>query len=197
MANTSNKGMIASLEISRIDIKKGGTWHSFDTQTELEIEPEIEEVDGVNLIVKGRMIAQKLGQNILKYNELTITDKTLQPQLVEAIQGGTCVYTADGKLSKYTPPLASDALKQEAFEMYVYSSIYNAGGTIEGYQCIKFGNCKGDPVTFTLSDEDFTEFEYVIKASADTNGIPYEIIRCASLPDGAEPTPLPQGGGTQ
>ena len=190
MVAKHNNGMVATLEIARIDINKGGEWHTFDTETELEIEPEIEEEEGKALIVKGTLVAQKLGSNILKYNQLTVTDKTLQPELIKAVQGGTVEYTTKGTFKRYIPPKASEALTQDAFKMYVYSNIYNSGGTVTGYQCIKFGNCKGDPVTFTLSDEDFSEFEYVIKASADDAGYPYEIIHCKTLPDGAEPTPV-------
>ena len=160
---------------------------ALDTSSKLAVSPQIETEDAVKLIVKGRLIAQKLGASTLTGNAITLTDNVFIPELVKILQGGTIKYWADEDhtsegdtdagfgISSYTPPTADSRDTGEVFTLCAYSAIYNAAGLIAGYEKIEYPNCQGVPISFSTEDGAFRAPEYTVNSAPDTNEPPYKI----------------------
>ena len=83
-------------EIPTIDVvlvtiqpEGGGDEIAFDTASQIEVEPQIEEADPVQLIIKGVLKAQKPATATLSANQVTLTDNVFTPELVQVLEGGT------------------------------------------------------------------------------------------------------------
>ena len=87
------------------------------------------------------------------------------------------------RIKSYTPPLAGDVADQDVFTARAYSAIYNAAGIITGYECIKYPNCQGVPISMSSEDDVFRVGEYTINSAPDTGEAPYEISYMPELPE--------------
>ena len=167
---------------------------AFDTASEVSVEPQVEEADGVKLIVKGVLKAQKPSSTTLTGNEITLTDNVFSPELVQILQGGTIYYWVDAsKTSKstevteygiagYTPPVVGSRDKGKSFKMNLYSAQYDAGGNIVQYEKTTYPNCRSNPVAFNSEDDTFRAPEYTIMSAAKDGEAPYEINYVENLP---------------
>ena len=180
-------------EIPTIDVnlvtaqseESGSDEYILDTASQIQVEPQIEEEDGVKLVVKGVLKAQKLGTSTLTGNQITLTDNVFTPELVQLLQGGTVTTAQDGTVTGYTPPVAGSNEKGIIFTLKVYSAQYNAAGTIVRYECISYPNCQGVPVAFNSEDGAFRAPEYVINSAPDIGEAPYTITYVDQLPTAA------------
>ena len=243
-------------EIPTIDIvlftieDENGNQIGLNTASKIEVNPVTETNDGVKLIIKKRLIAQKPSSTVVTGNTIVLTDNVFNPQVVQMLQGGTLEYsksytntaagtveagkkyfaiasgdkivyndvsgileaTISGKKAKlirqivaskpvegveltmseaadtsriksYTPPLAGDVADQDVFTARAYSAIYNAAGIITGYECIKYPNCQGVPISMSSEDDVFRVGEYTINSAPDTGEAPYEISYMPELPE--------------
>ena len=161
----------------------------FDTANQVQLTVDTETTDKIPLIVKGRLIAQKPGETTVTGNTLVLTDNVMNYDLVKILQGGTVKYdTVDPtKVIGYTPPVVGSTDKGQRFITRVYSAIYNAAGTIVGYERITYPNCKGEPVSFSVEDGTFRAPEYTIKSMPDNGEAPYDIDIVTELPTVTEP----------
>lgn len=257
-------------EIPTIDIvlftieDESGNQIGLNTASKIEVNPVTETNDGVKLIIKKRLIAQKPSSTVVTGNTIVLTDNVFNPQVVQILQGGVIDYsksytytaadtvtigkkyftiasgeyvtftlgtalasgdkivyndvtgvlqvTINGKTAKlvrsivaavpedgteitmveaadtnhvksYTPPLAGDVADQDVFTARAYSAIYNAAGIITGYECIKYPNCQGVPISMSSEDDVFRVGEYTINSAPDTGEAPYEISYMPELPE--------------
>lgn len=112
------------------------------------------------------------------------TVEASEPESSTAI---TVTAAADqSRVKSYTPPLSSEHVDSEPFELECYSAIYNAAGLITGYERITYPNCKGVPVAFSSEDDSFRAPEYTINSTPDSNEAPYVIDYVPYLPALAE-----------
>lgn len=160
----------------------------FTTANKLGVEPQIETTDGVKLIIKGKLKAQKKEQSTITGHQLTLTDNVFNPELVKILQGGTITYDASGNLTGYTPSVIGSEEKGEVFKLNAYSAQYNAAGQIVNYEKITYPNCTGVPVAFSAEDGVFRAPEYTINSAPDTGEAPYAISYVDSLPTLTDPT---------
>ena len=72
-----------------VQVENSNDEYILDTASQIQVEPQIEEEEGVKLVVKGVLKAQKLGTSTLTGNQITLTDNVFTPELVKILQGGT------------------------------------------------------------------------------------------------------------
>lgn len=188
-------------EIPTIDVAMvtaqvaGGDEIAFDTASQIAVEPQVNEEDPVQLVVKGILRAQKPAVSTLTGNQITLTDNVFNPELVKILQGGTIKYWADAEHSEpatttdegfgvesYTPPVAGSGEKGTPFTLNAYTAIYDAAGLITGYEKISYPNCQGTPVALSSEDGAFRAPEYVINSSPNSGEAPYVISYVDTLP---------------
>jgi len=160
----------------------------FTTANQLGVEPQVETTDGVKLVIKGKLKAQKKEQSTITGHQLTLTDNVFNPELVKILQGGDIVYDESGSLVSYTPPVIGSEEKGEVFKLNAYSAQYNAAGQIVNYEKITYPNCTGVPVAFSAEDGAFRAPEYTINSAPDTGEAPYVISYVDALPTLIDPT---------
>ena len=176
---------IPTIDVNLVTIQEEGEntdEYILDTASQIQVEPQIEEEDGVKLVVKGVLKAQKLGTQTLTGNQITLTDNVFTPELVQLLQGGTVTKGQDGVVTGYTPPAAGSNEKGKIFTLKAYSAQYNAAGIIVRYECISYPNCQGVPVAFNSEDGTFRAPEYTINSAPDIGEAPYTITYVNALP---------------
>lgn len=176
---------IPTIDVNLVTIQEEGEntdEYILDTASQIQVEPQIEEEDGVKLVVKGVLKAQKLGTQTLTGNQITLTDNVFTPELVQLLQGGTLTKGEDGVVKGYTPPAAGSNEKGKIFTLKAYSAQYNAAGIVVRYECISYPNCQGVPVAFNSEDGTFRAPEYTINSAPDIGEAPYTITYVNALP---------------
>ena len=176
---------IPTIDVNLVTIQEEGEGkdeYILDTASQIQVEPQIEEEEGVKLVVKGVLKAQKLGTSTLTGNQITLTDNVFTPELVQILQGGTLVVAQDGTIESYTPPVAGSNEKGKIFTLKAYSAQYNAAGIISRYECISYPNCQGVPIAFSSEDGSFRAPEYTINSAPDIGEAPYTITYVDALP---------------
>lgn len=197
MATTYKRGNeIPTIDVALVTMEVSGQENeiALDTASTIEVNPTSETEDAVQLIVKGRLIAQKLSNTTVTGNTITLTDNVFNPEMVKILQGGTIKYWSDAEhssetdtdagfgVASYKPPVAGSAEKGTVFKLHAYSSIYNAAGIITGYEKISYPNCQGTPVFLNTEDGAFRASEYTINSAPTEDEAPYEITYVDELP---------------
>lgn len=197
MATTYKRGNeIPTIDVALVTMEVSGQENeiALDTASTIEVNPTSETEDAVQLIVKGRLIAQKPSNTTVTGNTITLTDNVFNPEMVKILQGGTIKYWSDAEhsseaaedagfgVASYKPPVAGSAEKGTVFKLHAYSSIYNAAGIITGYEKISYPNCQGTPVFLNTEDGAFRAPEYTINSAPTEDEAPYEITYVDELP---------------
>ena len=189
MAVTKKKAKwSATIDVALVVIRTGdsstGTETAIDTSNQIQVEPQINEEDAVQVIKDGKVLAQKLGKSTLTGNRITLTDNVFSPEVAKTLQGGEI--TGEGENLVYTPPAAGSGETGEVFELDVYSAEYNAAGQIVKYEKITYPNCQGTPIGLGTEDGVFRVSEYTINSAPDTGEPPYKLSYVTELPDFSE-----------
>lgn len=192
MAGTvyKSKAEIPTIDVALVTIEdESGREFGFDTANTIKVEPQMNETDAVQLMIKGKLKAQKRGKSTLTGNQITLTDNVFNPELVLVLQGGSIQYdeTETTKVIGYTPPTAASGDTGETFKLNAYSAQYNAAGQIVQYEKISYPNCTGVPVAFNSTDDEFRAPEYTINSAPDEDEPPYVITYVDALPTLSEP----------
>ncbi len=192
MASTvyKSKAEIPTIDVALVTIEVDSREFGFDTANSIEVEPQLNETDPVQLVIKSKLKAQKRGVTTLTGNKITLTDNVFNPELVLALQGGSIQYdTSDSnKIIGYKPPTAVSGDTGKTFKLNAYSAQYNAAGQIVQYEKITYPNCTGVPVAFKSVDNEFRTPEYTINSAPDEDEEPYVISYVDALPTLSEPT---------
>ena len=192
---------IATIDVALVSIQtyeQDADEYILDTANHIQVEVQSETEDAVKLIVKGRLIAQKGETVTVTGNQITLTDNVFNAELVKILQGGTILTDqTTGDFIGYRPPVVGDTEKGKTFKLKAYSSIYNAAGTLTGYERITYPNCVGTPIAFESEDGTFRASDYVINSAPAEGEAPYEldIIGVDELPVVTNVTPVTPGGG--
>lgn len=166
---------------------KDGDEFGFDTSNKIGVETQTEEQDPIRLVVKGILRAQKKKRVTIVGTTITLTDNVFNPDLVLVLQGGTCTYDINGKLTSYTPPVAGSREVLDSFTLNAYSAQYDTSGDIVNYEKISYPNCTGEPIAFTSEDDVFRAPEYTIDSAPKLGEAPYTITYVDELPTLAGP----------
>lgn len=188
---------IPTIDVALVTAQVGsGDELAFDTASQIAVEPQVNEEDPVQLVVKGILRAQKPAVSTLTGNQITLTDNVFNPELVKILQGGVIKYWQDDDhsntsdqdmghgVASYTPPVAGSAEKGTPFILNAYTAIYDAAGLITGYEKISYPNCQGTPVALSSEDGAFRAPEYTINSAPKTGEAPYVISYVDELPTG-------------
>ena len=132
-------------------------------------------------------------------NTLTLTDNVLNFEMAKILQGGTIKYwtseehtasseaeTAFG-VASYEPPVSGSGEKGEAFDLDLYSAVYDTSGEIIQYEKITYPNCTGQPFGVGAQDDTFYVGSITIDSAPAKGQAPYSINTVFALPtiDGA------------
>lgn len=178
-----------------ISTKDSDTEIALNTASNIQVSVNSETEDPVQLIIKGRLIAQKPSTTTITGHAIVLTDNVFNAEVVKVLQGGTIKYYGDFDqqtesdvdlgygIKSYTPPVAGSSEKGEIFVLNAYSAIYNAAGLLTGYERISYPNCQGTPVALSSEDGAFRAPEYTINSAPDTGEAPYEIVYVKELPE--------------
>lgn len=185
MPRTKKKAVgVATIDVELVVIRTGddstGVEYALDTANRVQVEPQTNTTDAIQLIKLGRLIAQKLGRTTLTGHQITLTDNVFSPEIVKVLQGGT--FSGKGVSMTYEPPQAGSQAQGEVFELDCYSAEYDASGQIVKYEKITYPNCQGTPVSFTTEDDTFRAPEYVINSAPANGQSPYKISYVEELP---------------
>lgn len=182
MSVYKSKAEIPTIDCALVTIQINDDEFGFETADQIEVSPQTEEQDAIRLVIKGKLKAQKKKHITITGNQITLHDNVFNPELVVAIQGGTVVYSQDGKVTSYTPPAIDSDGGGSEFILNAYSAQYNAAGQIVNYEKISYPNCTGNPIAFNSQDNTFRAPEYVIDSAPNANEAPYVITYVDSLP---------------
>lgn len=186
---TKPKAEIPTIDVALVTIQIGDKEFGFDTSNKVSVEAQTKTTDAVQLIIKGKLKAQKKAKTTLTGNKITLTDNVFNPDLAIAVQGGTAEYDATThKLKSYTPPVAGDGKDIPSFILNCYSAQYNAAGQIVNYEKISYPNCTGQPVAFSSEDDTFRAPEYTIDSAPADGEAPYTITYVDQLPTLTDPS---------
>lgn len=149
--------------------------YALDTASKIAVEPQMNEQEAVQLVVKQVLKAQKKAASTLTGNQITLTDNVFTPELVLLLQGGEIKYAIDPETEEptdeiigYEPPAAGSAVQKKVFTLRAYSAVYDAAGNILKYERITYPNCTGQPIAFGSEDNVFRVQEYVIDSAPST-----------------------------
>ena len=186
---TKSKAEIPTIDVSLVTIQIGDNEFGFDTSNKVSVEAQTNTTDAVQLIIKGKLKAQKKAKTTLTGNQITLTDNVFNTDLAIAVQGGTAVYDATThKLTSYTPPAAGEDKDLPSFVLNCYSAQYDAAGKIVNYEKISYPNCTGQPVAFSSEDGTFRAPEYTIDSAPADGEAPYTITYVEQLPTLTDPS---------
>ena len=186
---TKSKAEIPTIDVSLVTIQIGDNEFGFDTSNKVSVEAQTNTTDAVQLIIKGKLKAQKKAKTTLTGNQITLTDNVFNTDLAIAVQGGTAEYDATThKLNSYTPPVAGEDKDLPSFVLNCYSAQYDAAGKIVNYEKISYPNCSGQPVAFSSEDGTFRAPEYTIDSAPADGEAPYTITYVDQLPTLTDPS---------
>lgn len=181
----SAASQIATIDCTLITIETAdGDHFGFDTANQIQVEPQIETEDAVQLIVKGSLRAQKPQVDTLTGHEITLSDNLFNPELIAILQGGTVLHDPvdPNIVLGYNPPIAGSRDKGEVFTLHAYTTQYDAAGLIVQYERLSYPNCQGRPVSFSSEDGAFRAPEYTIFSAPKLGETPYSLTYVPDLP---------------
>ncbi len=189
MPNTIKRGQsIATIDAALIVITpedvEGATDIALDTASTVSVEVQTETTDAIQLIVKGKLIAQKGEVVTITGHQITMTDNVFTPELAKIVQGGEIEY--DGvthKFKKYTPPTVDSGEKGQFFTTTIYSPQYDSSGKILAYEKVTYPHCQGQPFGIGAEDNTFFVAEYTINSAPGQGESPYTMEMVESLPE--------------
>ena len=173
---------------------KSGKKLGLDTASQVEVAIASETTDAVKLIIKGKLKAQKKAKTTVTGHTITLTDNVFNYEEAQILQGGTIYYwTSAEKTDKsaaktefgiagYEPPVAGSGETGEAFDLDIYSAVYDTAGEIVNYQKVTYPNCTGNPFGVGAQDDTFYVGSITIDSAPATGQAPYSIETVDKLP---------------
>ena len=171
---------IPTIDVAMVVLRTTTVEIALDTSNSVAVEPQIEEADPVQLIIKGKLIAQKPATSTITGHQITLTDNVFTPEIAKILQGG--VISGEGVSLTYQPPVSGSDEKGEVFELDCYSAEYDSSGQIVKYEKITYPNCQGTPFAINTEDDTFRVTEYTINSAPKKGEAPYKISYVESLP---------------
>lgn len=171
---------IPTIDVAMVVLRTSTVEIALDTSNSVAVEPQIEEADPVQLIIKGKLIAQKPATSTITGHQITLTDNVFTPEIAKILQGGSI--SGEGLTLTYQPPVSGSDEKGEVFELDCYSAEYDSSGQIVKYEKITYPNCQGTPFAINTEDDTFRVTEYTINSAPKKGEAPYKISYVESLP---------------
>ena len=181
---------IPTIDVAMVVLRTATVEIALDTSDSVAVDPQIEETDPVQLIIKGKLISQKPATSTITGHQITLTDNVFTPEIAKILQGGSI--SGEGVSLTYQPPVSGSDEKGEVFELDCYSAEYDSSGQIVKYEKITYPNCQGMPFAINSEDNTFRVTEYTINSAPKKGEAPYKISYVETLPisDYTEPEAL-------
>ena len=171
---------IPTIDVALVVLRTSTVEIALDTSNSVAVEPQIEEADPVQLIIKGKLIAQKPATSTITGHQITLTDNVFTPEIAKILQGGSI--SGEELTLTYQPPVSGSDEKGEVFELDCYSAEYDSSGQIVKYEKITYPNCQGTPFAINTEDDTFRVTEYTINSAPKKGEAPYKISYVETLP---------------
>lgn len=171
---------IPTIDVAMVVLRTATVEIALDTSDSVAVDPQIEETDPVQLIIKGKLISQKPATSTITGHQITLTDNVFTPEIAKILQGG--VISGEGLTLTYQPPVSGSDEKGEIFELDCYSAEYDSSGQIVKYEKITYPNCQGMPFAINSEDNTFRVTEYTINSAPKKGEAPYKISYVETLP---------------
>ena len=154
----------------------------WQTASNLDCSLQISEGEKIELIVNGRLIAQKRAKDVVTGAQLEISDNVLIPEIISFIQGGNFELNENGDFLSYQAPLAGSEIKPSKFDFNVYTAQRDMAGDIVSYMKISFPNCTGKPIDVKLENGAFFSPSYTVVSAPNNGESAYTITAVEELP---------------
>lgn len=171
---------IPTIDVAMVVLRTATVEIALDTSDSVAVDPQIEETDPVQLIIKGKLISQKPATSTITGHQITLTDNVFTPEIAKILQGGSI--SGEGVSLTYQPPVLGSDEKGEVFELDCYSAEYDSSGQIVKYEKITYPNCQGMPFAINSEDNTFRVTEYTINSAPKKGEAPYKISYVETLP---------------
>ncbi|CAM3004777.1 hypothetical protein HAHI6034_10875 [Hathewaya histolytica] len=151
------------------DVKKGSKTFVIECDSEIGLEPEINEGEKKVLRDATKILAQAKEEDLLEGMGLKLSTVKFPAEVIPMIQGGTLRYDSSEpkKIVGYDAPTMAEGVKNKKyFRLKAYVENYE-GDDVANYVVFTFWKCKGKPVKIDLK-KDFFAPEFEIRATENT-----------------------------
>lgn len=160
---------IEELDMLTGDIKVAGQKFILSCDSEIGLDPEINEGKKQVLRDATRILAQTKEEDLLESMKLKLTSVKFPVAALPIIQGGTIRFDATDKLKIVgydAPTMAEGSKNKKSFRLTAYVENYE-GEAVVNYVKFSFWKCKGKPIKLDFK-KDFFAPEFEITATENT-----------------------------
>lgn len=151
------------------DVKAGSNKHVIDCDSEIGLDPEINEGKKTVLRDAKRILAQAKEEDLLEAMNLKLTTVKFPAKVLPIIQGGTLRMdtTNPDKIVGYDAPTMSEGVtNKKYFKLSAYVENYE-GESVINYVKFTFPKCRGKLIKLDLKKEFFAP-EFDVRATENT-----------------------------
>ena len=159
------------------------TYH-YRTMSSFDAESKVSEGEEKTQRVKNRIMGRLKSEDVLEGYDLDCEDECVIPEILSLVDGGTW----DSSAKKYSAPVIGTDATRKSFDMDIYTSNRDASGAAASYLKWHFPNCKGQPVSISGKDDDFSKFKYKISSRAAKGQSPFTVEVVEALPEVSDTT---------
>lgn len=151
-----------------------------DSDTQIQVEANVETSEAVRLVIKDVLKAQKKAKSTLTGHTITITEGMSVLEFLPLLIGATLTKDqTTGEITGYEPPASGEKVDLPVFEMDAYSAVYS-GAELVGYEKITYPNCTGDQIAPPGSqDGTFRSSDLTIVSAPGKGVAPYTVTYIA------------------
>lgn len=160
---------IEELDPTTMDVKEGGEKYIIDCDSEIGLDPQINEGKKTVLRDAKRILAQAAEEDLLEAMNLKLTTVKFPAAVLPIIQGGTLRYDASEpkKVVGYdAPTMAEGATNKKYIKVSAYVENYE-GESVINYVKFTFPKCRGKILKLDLKKEFFAP-EFDVRATENT-----------------------------
>lgn len=159
---------IEELDPITMDVKADGKKHVISCDSEITLDPEINEGQKKVLRDSTHILAQAKEDDLLEAILLKLTTVKFPVEVVPIIQGGTLRYDTleKTKIVGYDAPTMSEGANKKYFKLTTYVANYE-GENVLNYVQFTFPKCKGKIFKLDFKKEFFAP-EFEVRATENT-----------------------------
>lgn len=180
MANIKRSAEKATIDCVMIVLRPRDTEHysvvGTDSDTQIQVEANVETSDAVRLVIKDVLKAQKKARTTLTGHTITLTEGMTILEFLPMLIGATLTKDqTTGEITGYEPPASGEKVDLPIFDMDAYSAVYS-GAELVGYEKITYPNCTGDQIAPPGSQDGVFRSNDITIVSAPGKGVaPYSV----------------------
>ncbi|MBU3195646.1 hypothetical protein KPL26_03075 [Clostridium algidicarnis] len=160
---------IEELDPATMDVKKEAIKHVIDCDSEIGLDPEINEGKKTVLRDAKRILAQAKEEDLLEAINLKLTTVKFQAAVLPIIQGGILRYdlSEPKKIVGYDAPTMTEGVtNKKYFKLSAYIENYE-GENVLNYVKLTFPKCRGKVIKLDFKKEFFAP-EFDVRATENT-----------------------------